>query len=478
MSLGDLIMSAMGGGNPLQAQPGSPPPAPGGPPPAAGPTGAPAAGPQTQPQPQAYQSPPDLQAMYLKLYQQDRAANEFDRGLATMLGGFKGPPGGAQTMMNSVPPAQDPGILMNNIMQLQQYSQQQQRYQAFVNSKDVAAKQLGITPDEVLAMGPDAVKTAMAVNIQPEQLRVYNAFGTQFAAQHQFDKDPTTGQPIGLEGARKLFEQQNPMSNALAGATGTVDPQRVQMQADLADWQRNNAATGKPAPFNDVNSWQLWKARTKQESDNRIQAAGQFHDLDANLGNYVNNLSAVANDPKLADAKAGGILGGGLTGQFVGNVLPATSSAYPLYTRINGLQDQTKNLANQGGSLTKGSLLGLASGAPDFTKFALPESDYRSSVLQPAMRAALTAQAANYGASGRTDEAPGYLKPYMDPIYQPGGDLYVKSPSPRATKTPEPGTTPLTPKDVQDFKEMMETFGPQKALDIFRGEKKDVSSLE
>ena len=108
------------------------PPAAGGAPGAAGaggpgnaPQGGPGAQGQAQPQPQAYQSPPDLSSMYVKLVQESRAADSFDRGLALMAGGFKGPPGGAQTIMNSVGPPLDAGATMNNIMQLNQYHQQQ-----------------------------------------------------------------------------------------------------------------------------------------------------------------------------------------------------------------------------------------------------------------------------------------------------------------------------------------------------------------
>ena len=137
MSLGDAIMGVMYG-NPMQqvasmGQPGAQgsPPAAGGAPVAPGPAGpgnapqgAPGQG-QAQPLPQAYQSPPDLAQMYMRLYQQDRSANEFDRGLALMAGGFKGPPGGAQTIMNSVGPPQDPGALMQNFLTIRQQQQMQ-----------------------------------------------------------------------------------------------------------------------------------------------------------------------------------------------------------------------------------------------------------------------------------------------------------------------------------------------------------------
>jgi hypothetical protein len=452
--------------------PGGPAPGPGGP-------GGPAPAP---PQVQAYQSAPDMQQLYLKFAQQQQADEQFNRGLG-LLAASTYPGRHPEMIMNAMTGnTADPGALFGNIMKIQGYQQQQKQYEAFVNSAPDIAKQIdpsgGFTPNEVLAMGPDSVRTALGLRIPPDALRTRNAFKQQFITDHANDPDPANpGQKLGAAGAGTLFEQQNPMSLTMAGAAGGgADPQRVQMQADLNDWQRNNPT--KPVPFNDVNSWQLWKARTQQETANRTLASQQFHDLDANLGNYVSTLSSVANDPKLTDAKAGGVLNGGMWGMVKGNVLPATSDAYPLYTKINNLQEQTKALAEQGGSLTKGSLLPLGPAAADLTKYGLSEDDYRKDVIAPLMKQTLTAQANNWGASGRTDEMPGYLKPYLDPIYQQNGQLYVKSPYAKAAPQPQQGMAPLTPKDQAQFKELMETYGPQKALEIFRGEKKDTSSLE
>ena len=203
MSIGDAIMGLMYG-NPMQ-QAVQPQPGPQGGPPAAGGPGAggggPAAaggapgGPQAQPQPQAYQSPPDLAQMYLRLYQQDRSANEFDRGLALMAGGFRGPPGGAQTIMNSVGPPQDPGALMQNILQLRMQ-------QGMMNSMQggglaTMSQQSGI-PLNVLQMGmyTDPKGTMDKVN---DAIKIKQGVPAQLATQESQAKDVEAFKNSGIE---------------------------------------------------------------------------------------------------------------------------------------------------------------------------------------------------------------------------------------------------------------------------------------
>ena len=73
-------------------------------------------------QPQATQPPPDLARLYLQLEQSHQMAEGFNRGLATFLGGFKGPPGGAQQIMQGMTggQSQDPGVMLQNLLQMRQ----------------------------------------------------------------------------------------------------------------------------------------------------------------------------------------------------------------------------------------------------------------------------------------------------------------------------------------------------------------------
>ena len=69
---------------------------------------------------QATQPPPDLARLYLQLEQSHQMAEGFNRGLATFLGGFKGPPGGAEQIMRGMTggQSQDPGVMLQNLLQM------------------------------------------------------------------------------------------------------------------------------------------------------------------------------------------------------------------------------------------------------------------------------------------------------------------------------------------------------------------------
>ena len=96
------------------------------------------------------------------------------------------------------------------------------------------------------------------------------------------------------------------------------------------------------------------------------------------------------------------------------------------------------------------------------------------------MRQALTAQANANGAAGQANSMPGYLKLYLDKMYQSGGDLDIGG-SPKAT-SPDTGSDgkPLKPPNaatMNAFKNDMEHYGPQVALDHLKAQGFDTSSL-
>jgi hypothetical protein len=149
MSLGDVLM---GGGNTLDqivaANRG--PTGAQGQPPAANPP--PPNGQPNQPPSQATASPPDLTQLYVKLAQQDRAANMFDRGLAGMQAALA-PPGQQAAWLNSAPPQQDAGGMVENLMKIQQMQYQRQQQQNMMSPtflNDIASK-TGLSIPEVQA---------------------------------------------------------------------------------------------------------------------------------------------------------------------------------------------------------------------------------------------------------------------------------------------------------------------------------------
>ena len=173
----DFIGSMLGRPDPMQqlaaalgqapGQPGSP----AGPQPLAGAAVAPAAAagppggsggpPQAPPQPQAYQSPPDLAQAYMALMQRDQASNDFYNGAALLSAGmFPGRNPGA-SMKWAAAHQQDAGSTMSDLVKIQQIGQQNQALQAFQRSIPDYAAKTGMTEDQVRAIGPQGMGEVM-----------------------------------------------------------------------------------------------------------------------------------------------------------------------------------------------------------------------------------------------------------------------------------------------------------------------------
>jgi hypothetical protein len=143
--MGGLLANLMTG-NPMgqlnQAlagpQPGQGAPAPaaggGGQPGAAAPPGGPAL-----PNAQATQSPPDLAQLYFKLERSQQLGDSLNRHMALMAGGFKGPPGGAQQIMQGMTGggSQDPGALLQNLLQMRNTQAMQQAIPAMLQKAGI-----------------------------------------------------------------------------------------------------------------------------------------------------------------------------------------------------------------------------------------------------------------------------------------------------------------------------------------------------
>ena len=99
---------------------------------------------------------------YLALSQQNQAKQEFWNGLG-LLAASTYPGRHPEMIMKAMSGqgGQDAGSLFNNLMQMQQYQQQNQALQAFQRSAPDVAKQSGMTTDEVLAAGPEVIKSIL-----------------------------------------------------------------------------------------------------------------------------------------------------------------------------------------------------------------------------------------------------------------------------------------------------------------------------
>ena len=421
-----------------------------------------------------------MQQLYLKFAQQQQADEGFNRGIANIAAAFSPLSQRANIAASGAGATADPGALFGNIMKIQSWDQQQKQYQAFQNSAGDIANQIGggFTPNEVLAIGPDAARTAMALKIPPDQLRNYNAFKQQFVSDHANDPDPANpGQKLGPGGAAALFEQNNPMSVMMAGATGaSVDPNDQRRLIELARWKADpaNAGQAPPAYFRDVPNFLAHDQLVQQQSTDRGQAVQKFGDLNAGLNNYITTLSGISNDPNL-DKLTGNVKNEGLVTAHTPALLGTAN--YALHNRIVGLQKLSTDLQGKAAPGTQGALAGLQSGAPDLTTYSTPPDDYRQNVVAPLMRQALTAQANAYGASGQTDRMPPYLRQYLDPVYAPSGELYVGSGAWKVAP-PDQTKTPLAPNMIPKAKALIEKWGPQTAIQKLKDGGIDTSSLE
>jgi len=459
------------GPQPLAAGGGAsapPPPTAGAPPDATG--GAPPAAP---PQPQAYQSSPDMMQMYAQLMQHQAGQEQFNRGLGMLLSSAARPWNrqAIQQQWSGMTP--DAGEVMGNIMKLQQWNQQQQQYQTWLKAAPDAAGQLGITTNEALAAGPDIIKSAIQYGAKPEALRSYLGFRDYFVQQHANDPGPD-GQPIGPAGAGKLFEQQNPIPVAMAGLTGAyADPIDQQRLLERSRWASDPNNKGKPVPayYGDRASFVAHGQQVEQQTKDRGEAVQHFGDLNATLEPLANTLGDVAADPALPS-----LVGKNIATGFV-PPLPGTAAG-ALDAKLGTLQRQAAAAAAKGGPGTAGTLTGMAVNAGDLTKYTTPEGDYRSTVLTPMIKQTLTAMANNYGASGQADNMPAYLRPYLSKVYQPGGELYVGSGSFKQAPQPAPGKKAITPEMLPAIQKSIETQGPARVFKGLQANKYDTSSLE
>jgi hypothetical protein len=116
----------------------------------------------------------------------------------------------------------------------------------------------------------------------------------------------------------------------------------------------------------------------------------------------------------------------------------------------------------------------LGANTEDFTNLGI--KNYTDEVIAPRIKNALTAQANAYGAAGRLADMPGYLQPYLDPMYHPGGDLDPGGNF--KTVKPNKDLTQPTAEDLAAFKNDLEHYGPTIAIKHFKAQGFDTSSVE
>jgi hypothetical protein len=474
-SILDLIQSAMGHPDPsvaianrlgqMPGQPGSPqgpqplagpptppvgPPAgPGGGPGASGPSPAPGGAAPPPPQPQAYQTPPDLGAMFVQLAQRQQASDMFNRGMGMLAAGFA-QPRDRETMVNAMSgqSGPDPGSLMGNLMKLQQYNIEQQQMAQYRQAVPGMLAKAGLDPSYA--------PLVMA--------------------------DPTI--------MSKIVETQ-------AGVGGNPAWQ-AQLRAEKALTNQ-----GKPIPWTpgDPTSYDAYTKATTGEAVTTADAKAK--DLTADRANFAP--AKTAYDNMIADSQAllkqPGLddIVGGYANQHKSNQVPGlaatTQSALALYDKVMGNQYAAGVQDFKGaGRITQQELKQDLPGQSTMANRAQSPADFRQGVQDYIAKLQLK-RAQLFGQAGQLDNPDLSDDDYgkVNPIYKPGGDLYVGGQTERKAAAQPPPTPaaaapsslaapvgalkPLAPDDVTAAKTNIAKYGRDVVIAHLKANNYDTSGL-
>jgi uncharacterized membrane protein YgcG len=292
-------------------------------------------------------------------------------------------------------------------MKLQQFGQQAQQLQAFQRAAPDIAKQLNLTPDEVLAAGPDAIHAAVTANLPPEAMRNWTYAKRQWIAAHPED-------PTGAE-----FEKQFPMSMAITSTIpglSDTDRQRVNM---LGDWSRANPGQTAPTWLTNTTAFQNYQ---KDLGD----AQGNFASFNQKSQETLDAIDRVKNNPKLGAALTLLSTTGGFGSKFLsqyGALDPDTKKAIDDIQLLSG-QVYGDAFRATGSRRTQQEVAAITEGLSKLAKTGYSADDYKTVVLQPIQDRIQKGMANNYGAAQQLDSMPDKFKPLIDSIYLPGGSLY------------------------------------------------------
>jgi hypothetical protein len=483
-SILDLIQSAMGRPDPATqiaarlgqapGQPGSPqgpqplagpapatpgPAGPGGPPGASGgpssggpggpPTGPPGGAPPP-PQPQAYQTPPDLGQMFVQLMQKQQSNEMFNRGMGMLAAGFA-QPRDREAMINSMSgQSGDAGGLMGNLMKLQQYNIEQQQMAAYRQNVPAMLAKAGLDPSYApLVMADPSIMS-------------------------------------------KIVESQ-------AGVIGSPALQ-AQKRAEAALDAQN-----KPIPWTrgDPTSYDAYTKATTGEAVTTADAKAK--DLSADRANFAP--AKTAYDQMIADSQAllkqpglddivGGYLNQHKSDQTPG-LAASTQSALALYNKVMGNQYAAGVQDFKGaGRITQQELKQDLPGQSTMANRAQSPADFRQGV-QDYIAKLQQKRAQLFGQAGQLDNPDlsddDYAK--VNPIYKPGGDLYVggqterkaaaqppptpaaAAPPPSSLAAPVGTLKPLAPEDIAQAKTLMAKDGRDAVIAHLKANGYDTSGL-
>jgi hypothetical protein len=336
--------------------------------------------------------------MFVQLMQRQQSNEQFNRGAGMLAAGFAAPRD-RETMINAMGgQSGDAGGLMGNLMKLQQYNIEQQQMAAYRQSVPGMLQKAGLDP----------------------------SYAPLVAA------DPTI--------LSKIVETQ-------AGVGGNPAWQ-AQIRAEKA-----LTGQGKPIPWTpgDPTSYDAYTKATTGEAVTTADAKAK--DLSADRANFAP--AKTAYDSMIADSQAllkepglNGILGG--AGQFnqAGNPFNSadTSKALALYGKIMGNQYSAGVQDFKGaGRITQQELKQDLPGQSTMSVRNQSPEDFRQGV-QDYITKLQTKRAQLFGQAGQLDHPDLSEDDYgkINPIYKPGGDLYVGGQTERKAAA-QPPPTPAAP---------------------------------
>ena len=452
------------GGPPADPSQPAPPPSP----PAGG------AGPQQQQQPsqqgpQAYQSPPDMQAMnqrlqdpnqlmniMLQMQQRDRATEQFNRGLGMMAAAFS-PPRDRATMINAMSGmGGDANADMGSLMRVYQMQYQMNQQRAFAQSLPGLSQTLGIPADQLYALGPDMVREMLEKSWAAKQ-------PTDEARTIQWEHDKFIEGGGTEEGWKPILQ-----SIISRGMVGGNDPmfQTYRQERDAA------TAQGK-TDFPDYPTWQANK-KAEAEGQQKIAAAqadaktgfdaynnglSTLRDKVANIFSNEDTLKKVVHDPWLINQVKQAREGKSTWDAIRTNITTAgyDDDAISLANDVLDVSDEDyrKQFTNKATAANQGEAANISSALDGLKRVGSSSLDQYKKMGQDALNQIDTARAGAYGASGQLAIMPKELRQRLGPAYMVGGAF-----GPKTAK-------PIDPGDLAALKQAIAN-NPEKRVEIIQ----------
>jgi hypothetical protein len=390
-----------------------------------------AQGPQQQ-QP----APGDLTSLYLQLAQRQQANETFNRG-AGLLAASMYPGRRPDLIMGAMTGAtQDPNAIMRTMMGIQQFSQQQQQYQAIQAAAPGLAQQLGVpieTARAIIASGKYGdVETAFAGINDPNRLQymqeraraLQGAGGPVGAPAAQGAPTPsplTTSAPIGPAAPGGVG--QGPQSAGPPAPGPVTAPPLAPPQSGLA----NPATAAGAAPNAATDDYLTWLAKKNAQlasigeiAKERTAAKLALPGNDEQLNKIDSAIESIKTDPNLAHVLGQALPTTGLASTVVGR----SPEDQALAQRIDTLNKQvfSEGFKTGGGARkTQQELNSLQGALGQGIQATYLQPQQYIQILSRLQDQTRTARANGYGEAGDFSTMPKNLNGYVDPAYRRGG---------------------------------------------------------